>query len=65
MHIFKQSTMPSWPILVDINPNETIVYPFTVSINKCVGNLLYATVCIPNKEKNMNVKVFNLISGVN
>ena len=25
----------------------------------------YARVCVPNKVKNMNEKVFNLISGVN
>ena len=44
-------------------------YPFTVSVNKCGGNCSniddpYARVCVP-KVKNINSKVFDLMSGVN
>ena len=45
-------------------------YQFTVSANKCGRNFNtvddpYARVCVPNKAKNMNAKVFTLISEVN
>ena len=58
------------PTLADINANETLFYPFTVSLNKCGGYCSniddpYARVCVPNKVKDMNAKVFNLMSGVN
>ena len=54
-----------------MNSNETLFYLFTVSVIKCHGNYntindSYVRICVPNKvKKNMNVKVFNLISGVN
>ena len=46
------------------------MYPFTVSVNKCGGSCntvddVYDQVCVSNKVKNMNVKVFNLISDEN
>ena len=46
------------------------MYPFTVSVNKCGGSCntvddVYDRVCVSNKVKNMNVKVFNLISDEN
>ena len=58
------------PTLADIKSNETFYYPFTISVNKCARrrntiNDPYAQVCVPSKVKNMNVKVFNLMSGVN
>ena len=44
--------------------------PFTVNVNKCGGSFNtiddpYARVCVPNKVKNLNSKVFNSMSGVN
>ena len=56
--------------LVNTNSDETLFYPFTVSVNKYGGtcNTIddpYASVCVPNKVKNITVKVFNLMSGVN
>ena len=41
-----------------------------LDVNNCVGSCSiiddpYARMCVPNKVKNMNVKVFNLMSGVN
>ena len=58
------------PTLVNINSDETTFYPFTVSVNKCGGSCntdddLYAKKCVPNKVKNMNLKVLHLMSGVN
>ena len=63
MCILKQSAMQTRPTLDNINP-ETPFYPYTISVNKCEGsystiNDPYARVCIPNKVKNVNVKVFN------
>ena len=48
----------------------TILYPFIVSLNKCGGICSniddpYARLYIPNKVKNMNVIVFNLMSERN
>ena len=45
-------------------------YSCIVSVSKCCGSFntiddRYAQVCITSKMKNMNVKVFKLISGVN
>ena len=45
--------------LVDINS----FFPFTVSVNKCGGccntiDYPYARLCVPNKVKNMNAKMF-------
>ena len=54
--------------IVDINSNKTLYYPFTVDVKKYGENCNtindpYAWVCVPDKVKNMNVKVFNLMSG--
>ena len=45
-------------------------YSFTVSVNKCCGSCVdiddpYSWICVPNKVNNMNLKVFNLLLGVN
>ena len=58
------------PTLFTINSDKTLFYPFTVRVNEGGGscntiNDLYAQACIPNKIKNTNVKVFNLMAGVN
>ena len=58
------------PTILNINSNETHFYPFTVSVNNYGGtyntiDVVYTRVCVPNKVKNMNVKVFNLMPGVN
>ena len=55
---------------VNINLNVALFNPFTVSVIKCgrscsIINHPYAQLCVPNKVKNMNVKVFNLMSVVN
>ena len=56
--------------IIDINNNEPTFYPFSISVNKCSGscnniNDPYAKLRVPNVVKNINVKVFNLMSRSN
>ena len=58
------------PEIVNINTNNPIFYPFSIKVNKCNDscnniNDPYARVCVPGTTKNLNVKVFNMISGIN
>ena len=58
------------PKIVSINSNNPIFYPFSVKVNKCSGNCNnindpYARICVPDFVKNLNVKVFNLMSRTN
>ena len=55
------------PEIVDINSNNSIFYPFSIKINKCSGNCNnindpYAKICVPDTAKDLNVKVFNLMT---
>ena len=55
------------PEIINFNSNETLVYLYSVLVNKCSGNCndinnFRAELCIPNVVKNMNIKVFNQIS---
>ena len=54
------------PTIVYINSDKTLFYTVTVNVIKCGGNYNtiddpYARICIPNKGKNMSVKVLNLM----
>ena len=56
--------------IINVNNNELVFYPFSIKVNKCSGscnniNGPYAKLCVPNVVKNINVKVFNLISWKN
>ena len=58
------------PTLVDTNSNETLLYPYTASANKCGGSCNtiddpYPQICVSNEVKNMILKVYNLINRVN
>ena len=58
------------PKIVGINSNNPIFYPFSIKINKCSGscnniNNPYTKTCVPNDVKDLNVKVFNLMSRTN
>ena len=58
------------PEIVNINSNNLIFYPFSIKTNKCSGNCNnisdpYAKICSPDVVKNLNVKVFNLLSRTN
>ena len=49
---------------------KPLYYSFTVIVNKCSGicntvDYPYALVCAPDKVKNINVKVVNLMLRVN
>ena len=53
-----------------INSNNPIFYPFSININKCSGNCNninnpYAKIYLPDVTKDLNVKVFNLMSRTN
>ena len=55
---------------ININSNNPIFYPFSIKIKKCSGNCNninnpYAKICVPDVIKDLNVKVFNLISRTN
>ena len=56
--------------IVNVNSNEPIFYSYSIRTSKCSGscnniNDLYAKLCVPGVVKNLNVKVFNLISRTN
>ena len=58
------------PEIVNISRNDPIFYPFSIMTNKCSDNCNdindpYAKSCIPDVFKNLNVKVFNLLSRTN
>ena len=60
--------------LINLHPNEYCqefhYYPFAVKLGRCVGscntfNNLYNKRCIPNKTEDLNLRVFNMITGIN
>ena len=56
--------------IIDVKTNEPVFYPYNITINKCKGscntiNDPYAKLCALDTIKNINVNVFNLISGTN
>ena len=56
--------------IINVNNNEPVFYPFSIKENKCSGscnniNNPYAKLCVPDVVKNVNVKVFNLMSFSN
>ena len=58
------------PEIISINSNNPMFYSFSVKVNKCSGNCNnindpYARICVPDTVKNLNVKVFNLMSLTN
>ena len=62
------------PTLINLHPNENSqkfhYYPFAVKFDKCVGNCntlndLSNKICVPNKTEDLNLSVFNMITGIN
>ena len=56
--------------ITNVNTNEPIFYPYSITINKCKGscntiNYPYAKLCVPDNIKHINVKVFNQMSRTN
>ena len=58
------------PEIVNINNNDPIFYPFSIKVNSCSGNCKnisdpYVKICVPDIVKDLNVKVFNLMTLIN
>ena len=58
------------PKIIDLNSNEPVFYPYCIKVNKCSAscsniNDPFAKLCVPYIIKNINVKVFNLMSRIN
>ena len=58
------------PEIININSNNPIFHPFSIKINKCSGNCSninnpYAKNCVTDVIKDLNVKVFYLMSRTN
>ena len=58
------------PEIVHVNSDEPVFFPFSIKRSKCTGscnniNDLYAKLCVPDVVKNMDLKVFNLMSRTN
>ena len=58
------------PKIVDINSNNPMFYPFSIKVNKCSGNCNsindpYVKICVPDIVKDLNLRVFNLMSRNN
>ena len=53
------------PTLVDMNPVELKYYLLMISLNKCTGscNVLSPKTCVSTETKDINVKVFNMITN--
>ena len=53
------------PQITDINSNNPIFYPFSIKTKKCSGNCNNINNPYTKMIKNLNVKVFNLMSRAN
>ena len=58
------------PKIININNDEPSFYSYSLKMNKCSGsynniNDPYAKLCVPDVVKNINVKVFNIVSRTN
>ena len=58
------------PQIVNVNSNEPVFFPFSIKTSKCGGSCNnisnpYAKMCVSDVVKNLNVKVFNLMSRAN
>ena len=61
------------PTLINLRSNEYIqkfhYYPLAVKLDRCVGcwniiNDLSNNACVPNKTEDLNISVFNMITGM-
>ena len=58
------------PEIINVNSNEPVFYPFSIKKSRCSGscnniNDPYAKICVPDDVKDLNIKVFNLMSRTN
>ena len=55
------------PEIINVNSSNPVFYTFSIKKNKCSGNCNnindpYAKICVPGIVKDLDVKVFNLMS---
>ena len=58
------------PKIIQTNANEPVFYPLSIKVNKCGGdcntiNDPKAKLCVPDIVKDINIKVFNMLSRIN
>ena len=58
------------PQILNVNEDNPVSFPFSIKTGKCSGgcsnpNNPHAKLCIPDTVKNLNVKLFNLMSRTN
>ena len=58
------------PGIINVNSNEPVFYLFSIKTSKSSGscnniNDPYAKMCVPGVIKDLNIKVFNLMSRTN
>ena len=58
------------PQVINVNGVEPVFFPFSIETSQCSGssnnlNYPFAKICVPDIVKNLNVKVFNLMSRTN
>ena len=58
------------PEIININSNEPLFYPYSIKVNKCSSscnntNDPNSQMSVPGVVKNINVKIFNLMSRTN
>ena len=58
------------PQLMNVNSDEPSFYLYSIKINKCSGscnniNDPYEKLCVPDVVRNINIKVFHLMSRTN
>ena len=58
------------PQIVNVNGDDPVFFPFSIKTSKCSGscnniNNPLAKLCVTDVVKNLNVKVFNLVSETN
>ena len=70
MYSIKNQECKVRPKIADINSNNAIFSSFSIKINKCSDNCNninnpYAKICVPDTLKDLNIRVFNLMSRTN
>ena len=58
------------PQVINVKGDEPVFFPFSMERSKCSGscnniNYPFAKMCVPDVVKNLNVKIFNVMSRTN
>ena len=58
------------PEVINLNSNKPVFYPLSINTSKCSGSCNniydpYSKACVSDAVKNLNVKIFNLMSRTN